>query len=534
VTGAGDLRSVREERYVLAVDLGTGGPKVGFVSLTGRLAWQDHVKIETNWKPGGGAVQDPGEWWSVICDATRRGLAAGRLEAEQVVAVGITGMWACTVPVDEAGEPVGEAILWMDTRGGPYSKKVIGGPVAGYAPRPALQWIRRSGGAPSSSGADPIGHILYLMNEEPEVVRRARWFLEPVDFLSMRFTGMATASHASMTAVWLTDNRRLDVLDYDPVLLGLSGLDAVASKLPPLYPTGSVIGPILPAVATLLGLPTTVQVVTPLPDLHTAACGAGAVTDYAAHMAISTSSWIGAPIPNKKTDAVRQVAAVPGLSPDRYMIANNHETGGLCLQWLRDKVLASSAPYAEIIAEAESSPPGAGDILFTPWLNGERSPVDDRRARGGWHNLSLATARPDLVRAVLEGVAFNNRWLLDACEHFTKRRLDPIRIIGGGAQSDLWCQIHADVMDRTIERVEAPLHAGIKGAALFAAMVLGAVEAGEMRDLVALDGRFVPERAHRAVYDRLYDEFPKLYKIQRSMFKRLNGGASPPPVLERS
>jgi xylulokinase len=160
--------------------------------------------------------------------------------------------------------------------------------------------------------------------------------------------------------------------------------------------------------------------------------------------------------------------------------------------------------------------------------------VDDRRARGGWHNLSLATARPDLVRAVLEGVAFNNRWLLDACEHFTKRRLDPIRIIGGGAQSDLWCQIHADVMDRTIERVEAPLHAGIKGAALFAAMVLGAVEAGEMRDLVALDGRFVPERAHRAVYDRLYDEFPKLYKIQRSMFKRLNGGASPPPVLERS
>jgi xylulokinase len=287
-----------------------------------------------------------------------------------------------------------------------------------------------------------------------------------------------------------------------------------------------VIGPVLPAVARVLGLPDGVQVVTSLPDLHTAACGAGAVADYATHMAISTTSWIGAPIPNKKTDAVRQVASVPGLSSDRYMIANNHETAGLCLQWLRDKVLASSAAFPEIIAEAESSPPGAGDIIFTPWLNGERSPVDDRRARGGWHNLSLSTGRADLVRSVLEGVAFNNRWLLDACEHFTKRRLDPIRIIGGGAQSDAWCQMHADVMDRTIERVADPLHAGIKGAALFAAMSLRALDASELRDLVEVDGRFVPDRAHRAVYDRLYDEFPKLYKIQRSMFKRLNSGTA--------
>jgi xylulokinase len=507
---------------VLAVDLGTGGPKVGFVSLTGKLLWQDHVKIDTQWTPHGGAVQDPRQWWSVICDTTCRGLSSADLDPRLVVAIGITGMWASTVPVDEAGEPVGDALLWMDTRGGPYSKKVIGGPVAGYALRPALQWIRRSGGAPSTSGADPIGHILYLMNSEPEVVRRARWFLEPVDFLAMRFTGLPAASHASMTAAWLTDNRRLDVLAYDPVLLALAGLQSISWKLPPLYPTGSVIGQVDPAVASALGLPEGVQVVTPLPDLHTAACGAGAVTDYATHLAISTSAWIGAPVPNKKTDAVRQVASVPGLSSDRYMIANNHETGGLCLQWLRDNVLASAASFSEIIAEAESSAPGSGDIFFTPWLNGERSPVDDRRARAGWHNLSLASGRSELVRAVLEGVAFNNRWLLDACEHFTKRRLDPIRIIGGGAQSDLWCQIHADIMDRTMERVADPLHAGLKGAALFAAMALGAVEAHEVTDLVELDGRFVPAGANRAVYDRLYDEFPKLYKMQRSMFKRLN------------
>ena len=150
-----DLRAVRDERYVLAIDLGTGGPKVGFVSLGGRLAWQEHTRVETRWIGSGGAVQDANEWWAAICDATRRGLASGAVAPAAVVAVCVTGMWACTVPVDEAGEPVGEAQLWMDSRGGPYSKKVIGGPVAGYAPRPALQWIHRSGGAPSTSGADP-------------------------------------------------------------------------------------------------------------------------------------------------------------------------------------------------------------------------------------------------------------------------------------------------------------------------------------------------------------------------------------------
>ncbi|MGD0595860.1 MAG: FGGY-family carbohydrate kinase [Acidimicrobiales bacterium] len=527
--GETDLRAVRDERYVLAIDLGTGGPKVGFVSLAGRLAWQEHEKIETRWIGASGAVQDANEWWTAIRGAARRGLASGAVAPAAVVAVCVTGLWASTVPVDDAGEPVGEAQLWMDSRGGRYSKKIIGGPVAGYAPRPALQWIRRSGGAPSTSGADPIGHLLYLLNEEPEVARHARWYLEPIDYLSMRFTGVAAASHASMTAAWLTDNRDLGLLEYDPVLLGLAGLESISSKLPPLHPTGSVIGTVRSEVAADLGLPEGVQVVTAVPDLHTAACGAGAVADYATHLAISTSAWIGAPIPNKKTDAVRQVASVPGLSADRYLIANNHETGGLCLQWLRDKVLGSSQSFEELIAEAEASRPGAGGVIFTPWLNGERSPVDDRRARGGWHNLSLATGRADLVRAVLEGVAFNNRWLLDACEHFAHRRLDPIRIIGGGAQSDLWCQVHADVMDRTIERVGQPLHAGIRGAALFASMSLGAVRAGELKDLVEVDRRFEPDRANRAEYDRLYAEFPKLYKIQRSMFKRLNGGSNETP-----
>ena len=183
---------------MLAVDLGTGGPKVGLVSLTGAIAWHEHTSLPTAFGADGAATQDAERWWNVIRDSARRALASGEVDPSEVVAVSCTGQWASTVPVDEGGTPVGPCQLWSDTRGAPHSRAVIAGPVAGYDPVAALRWIRRSGGAPSTSGADPIGHILHLEHDEPEVARATRWYLEPVDYLSMRFSGRAAATPASM------------------------------------------------------------------------------------------------------------------------------------------------------------------------------------------------------------------------------------------------------------------------------------------------------------------------------------------------
>jgi xylulokinase len=271
-------------------------------------------------------------------------------------------------------------------------------------------------------------------------------------------------------------------------------------------------------------------VVAGTPDLHSAAVGAGTLLDYQCHMALSTTSWISCPVGYKKTDAIRQIASVPGPNPEGYLVANNHETAGACLQWLRDKAIAPDdglvdvkrPSFGELVELAASASPGSGNVVFTPWLAGERSPVDDRSARAGFHNVSLATGRAELVRAVLEGVAFNNRWLHDAVERFVKRRLEPIRVFGGGAQSDLWCQIHADVMDRTIERLADPLHVNLQGAAMLAGIALGEVDRAAAHDLVKVDAVFRPDPSSRAVYDRLYAEFPKLYKAQKDMFHRLN------------
>lgn len=512
----------RDDRLVLAIDLGSGGPKVGFVSLTGRVAWQTHVAVPTVRLPKGGAEQDADAWWTIITDAARTVLADGTVDATAVVAVAVTGQWDSTVPVDEDGVPVGPCIMWQDYRGAKYVNERFAGPFAGYKASRAVEWIRKTAGVPGTT--DIIAHIHYLESERPEIASQARWYLEPVDYLTMRFTGEASASPASMTAAWLTDTRKLDRVEYDASLVAKSGVPA--HKLPPLHPTGSVVGTVRAEVAADLGLPAGVQVVAGMTDLHAAALGSGSLGEFETHMALSTTAWISAPVPFKKTDPFRQVATCPGFDGGGYLILDNHDTGGVCLEWLRDNVLTEpgDAPgaYDALTDLAAASPPGSNGIIFTPWLKGNRTPVQDGHARAGFHNLSLTTSRADMVRAVLEGVAYNNLWLHQVVEKFAGRRLDPIRVVGGGAASPLWCQIHADVMDRRIERMAQPLHAQLRGMGIAAGLALGAVQRAEVRDLVEVDGVFTPDPEARATYARLFAEFPKLYSAQKGMFERLN------------
>jgi xylulokinase len=150
--------------------------------------------------------------------------------------------------------------------------------------------------------------------------------------------------------------------------------------------------------------------------------------------------------------------------------------------------------------------------------------VDDTRVRGGFFNQTLQTTRADVVRAVLEGVAYNSRWLLTYVERFVKRRFDAIRIIGGGATSDLWCRIHADVLDRRILRVENPVFSGARGAALQAGLALGDVTVREVAALVPISATFEPDPSSRRVYDRLFPEFVNLYRRTRPIYARLNRG----------
>jgi xylulokinase len=369
------------------------------------------------------------------------------------------------------------------------------------------------------------------------VYAATRVLLEPVDYIGMRFTGRAAASPASLSAWWLTDNHPGAPAAYVDDLVRRTRRDR--DRLPELVPTGSVLGPLLDEVAEELGVAGGVPVVAGIPDIHAAIVGSGAVAPYETHIAISTTSWISARVPFKRTDVLHSIATIPGLDPMHPIVANNQETGGAALQWLREQIIApgdgllgggsgigaeglapedESPSFSDLLALAATAPAGSEGLLFMPWLNGERSPLEDKDLRAGWLGMSLRTDRAMLVRSVLEGVAYNVRWLFEHYEKFLKQPVPRVRILGGGAQSDLWCQIHADVLGRTVEQVADPRHAQLRGVALWARICLGELTLRDLPDLVPVARTFHPTGS--SAYRDSYAEYTKLAGTLKGLYRR--------------
>ncbi len=505
--------------WILAVDLGNGGPKVAAVEESGRIVATAFTPVSVHHGLDGAATQDAVEWEAALRDSVAK--VIGAVPADGLVAIGITGQWGSTVPVDERGEPAGPVLLWSDTRSRNNVARLLGGPirVGGYAPHKVLPWIRITGGAPNPSGADPTGHSLLLQNELSDVGARTRLLLEPVDYLAFLLTGRAVATRASMTASWLTDNRIGAAPEYVDELVRRSGRKP--ELLPELVPTGSIQGTLQPGPAGRLGLKPDVPVACGIPDIHAAIVGSGAVAAYETHLAISTTAWLSAPVPFKRTDIRHSIATLPGLTPEHNIVGDNIETAGGALSWLRG-LIGGDLGYDELTALAATAPAGCEGLIFTPWLAGERSPAEDKHIRAAFLNLSLRTDRPMLVRAVLEGVALNIGWLFGYYEKFLGRRVPSVRIIGGGAQSDLWCSIIASTLGRRLERVEDPWNAQLRGVALWTLVCLGRLSLTEAAARVPIADVFEPIPAERAIYAAHLNEYRRLYGTVKGFYRRMN------------
>ena len=521
-----------DEGYILSIDLGTSGPKVALFTCEGQFIAYEFERNTVTLLPHGGAEQDPQEWWRAIRTATQRLLAHGLVPVEKIEALCCTGQWSGTVAVDRADKPLMNAIIWMDARGAPYIQKLTGGlvEVQGYGVLKLLTWLRLTGGVPGHAGKDPIAHILYIRHAHPEIYRQTYKFLEPKDYINLCLTGKFAASYDSITLHWLTDTRDLSRVDYSERLLRLSGMER--EKFPDLRPAVEILGPLQPSAAQELGLHENVQVVMGTPDLQSAALGSGAARDYQAHLYIGTSSWIGCHVPRKKTDVFHNLAALPSAIPDRYLLCDEQQTSGACLGFLGDNIfvlkdeLLRATGMADIYQAfdciAERVPAGSGDLIFTPWLYGERTPVDDHTVRGGFYNLSLETRGEHLVRAVFEGVAYNTRWLFGYVEKFIGRRIEALNAIGGGAKSNVWCQILADVLGCEIHQTRMPILANARGAAYLAGVALGRMRFDDIDSRIEIARRYQPDPEKRKVYDRLYREFLNIYRRNRAIYARLN------------
>jgi xylulokinase len=525
-------RSSNNEQCVLAIDLGSGGPKVAVVTERGEVLSHARESVSTLFVDGGGAEQDPHDWWSAVDGAVAGALAHPQVDRDRIVAVSCTGQWSVIAPVGASGQPLMNAVHWMDSRGAPDTQKLTDGliKIDGYGLRRLLRWIQITGAVPTHSGADSLAHILFLKRARPDVYSRTHKLLEPMDYLNLRLTGRFSASYATVFPYLLTDNRDVNRVNYHEGLLRLAGVDR--DKLPDLVPVDAVLGTLQSEVAAAWKLSPTTQVVCGTTDNQTAALGAGSIDDAVGYISVGTTSWLSCHVPFKKCNLIRAIATMPSAIPGRNIVVAEQGAAGRCLEAVVERLLCAdrnwsleserSGVYAQLFEEAAAVPAGSDGLLFLPWLNGSGSPAADGRVRGGFINQTLRTGRAEAVRATLEGIAFNLGWLLPHVETFVGKRFDTLRLVGGAAESDLWCQIFADILDRPIERIASPRLATVRGAALHALMSLGIRRRDEISALVPIAAVFEPDPRNRKTYRELSSAFVKCYKRTRGLFAMLN------------
>lgn len=528
--------------HALAFDIGTTGVKTCLFRIEDSVTKLDSetATYELKVLPGGGAEQDPDDWWAAIVETTQ-----ALHERHPDVMQNLSGISFCAqmqamVMVDRDGVPVHNAFSYMDQRATAEMKKQVGkGPrIAGVNAVTALRTLRRTG-AVAASVKDPVWKYHWLREHCPEEFARGYKWLDVKEALIARMTGEFVMSQDSAFATLLYDVRA-DEPRFDEVSMRLLGVDP--QHMPTIINSSDVVGGLLEGPAAELGLPVGTPVYAGGGDAALIGVGAGATANGDTHVYMGTSGWVSTVTDKQVVDITSMIAAIVGADPQLYNYFAELETAGKCLEWVRDhlaldeinvflekrdvteseeSIHSSLYDYlSEVIGRAE---PGAGGVLFAPWLHGNRSPFEDPLARALFLNISLNTGKTELLRAVVEGVCFHMRWFLETQEKrvSTSSRL---RFVGGGALSKVTSQILADVTQRPVDVVEHPQDVGAVGAALLVAVGEGVISGVDhAKELVEVAARYEPNPENKEVYDRQFTAFKGLHKSNKKLFKILNG-----------
>ncbi len=520
--------------YVLAHDVGTGGNKASLVDINGNIVSSAEKFYSVLYPQQGWAEQDPEEqWWSAIRDTTRDVLAKSRITPSEVIAMTFSTQMMGTIPVDVDGKPLMNCMTWLDTRAAKQNKEIISNPIK------MLRMLRITGGIPS--GKDIIGKIVWVREERPQVFEKTHKFLDCKDYLIFKCTGEYVTSYDCANLTWFMDSRKGKNTWSSTIL---EWIDLDMDRLPRLAPSTEVIGNLTASAATELGLPTSTQVVNGCGDMPAAGVGSGAVREKEVHIYAGSSAWIGAHVQDRKLDIFTYTGSIRSAIPDKYILIAEQEAAGACLKHLKEhwhcelclnvKDYASPAcsdcesgernPFSTLDAVAAHAPPGSENLIFAPWMFGERSPIDDHNVRGGYFNLSLAHGKEHMVRAVLEGVALHARWMMDGIEKKKMLgKVSNVHMIGGCANSDLWTQIYADVLQKPVYRMANPLEAGTVGVSFVAFIGLGEIsDFQKAANKIQVEKVFEPDPVNIEIYEYHFQMLKEYYKANKKLWKKMN------------
>ena len=441
---------------LLGIDVGTGGTRALIINEQGRLIASATEEHEPFASPQiGWAEQSPADWWRACGIAIRKALSSANLTGSDIACVGFSGQMHGAVMLDEKDQVVRPALIWCDVRTEPQcellNKKLGAERLIQLTCNPAL---------PNFTATK----FLWVQQHEPENWKRVRSVMLPKDYVRFRMTGDRAIDVADASGTLLLDvaNRR-----WSSEMLQAADIDE--RLLPKLYDSPDVCGKVSDDGAAATGLKPGTPVVAGAGDQAAGATGMGIVTPGAVSATIGTSGVVFAATDRPALDPKGRLHTFCHAIPGRWHVMGVTQSAGLSLRWLRDTFCSANGKpdYDQMTADAAAINPGSDGLLWTPYLMGERTPHLDGEARAALVGLTASHTRAHIVRAVLEGVAFSLR---DSFTIFDEMKI-PIRNIrlgGGGARSELWRQIQADIYGRDIEIVEAE-----EGAAYGAAILAG-------------------------------------------------------------
>jgi xylulokinase len=503
---------------LLGIDLGTSGVRAVVVAPDGTLLATGRASYAISAPRPGWAEQDPEEWWRAACGAVREAVGGSGISPREIRAVGLSGQMHGLVTVDRAGRPVRPAIIWPDQRTVEECRDI--------AERVGEERLYRTAGLPPATGFFGPS-LLWLSRHEPAAYARAARAVLPKDYLRYRLTGEWATDVTDGSGTLLFDvARRSWSLEI------VRALGIREDLLPRVLESAAVAGAVSGAAAEAGLLPGT-PVACGGGDQMMAAVGSGVISEGVAAVSVGTGGQVFTAIRRIVIDPHRRLHTLCHAVPGAWFLMGAILAAGLALRWFRDRVGGpeveeahpddrASARLAEVAGAAE---PGSRGLLFLPYLAGERTPHMDPHARGCWVGLSLVHSRADVIRSILEGVAFALREALEAIED-AGARIRAVVATGGGMRSPLWRQILADVLGRPVEVRPETEHSAL-GAARVAGVATGtyrdlreaaAPSLHGPREVVAPDPGAVP------TYERQFRVYTSLYPALREVAFRGAGG----------
>ncbi|GAA1322577.1 xylulokinase [Leucobacter albus] len=483
---------------IIAHDLGTTGNKASLHADDGRPLAAVTVPYPAHFAAGGVAEQDPHDWWNAVAQATRELLARTETPAHAVTGLVVSGQMMGAVLLDADGMPVRPAIIWADTRATEQHRE-----------------LELALGAERAYGI--LGHrlnptysvekVMWVRDNEPDTWARVRRCCVAKDYIVLRLTGRLATDRSDASGTNAYDQL---AGDWSDDVLTAARLDR--SLFPEILESTAIAGPLTADAAATLGLHTGVRVVMGGGDGPLAAVGSGIVApEDGAYVSLGTSSWISFASTEPLHDPKLRTFTFNNVVPGSFVPTATMQAGGASLQWITEALSPDPArpDTAALTADAGGDLDTDG-LYFLPYLLGERAPLWDPAARGAFVGIGRHHTRNHLTRAVLEGVAFN---LLTCIQAFRESgaSIDRIDAVGGGAQSDVWLGILADVWGIPVRRRTIVEEANSLGAAVTGSVGLGLTDFGAARALSEVTAEFTPDPGAHDTYVKRHTRFSEAY-----------------------